>query len=171
MTTNNTNMEKDERVIINNEQGFEVRFDIQKLGAYVALAFAFGLFIIDYMMYLYIGEYFMKIAIFFAIYLAIHSLFSKYIVKLSPDKLSSFSAPIPRIFANKSILRNDIEKFYVKKTTSTTRTTNSNMPVKQTHYNLIIKTKDGKEKSFFQSLSSNETYLLEKLMKEKILVN
>ncbi len=41
----------DSRILKNDETGFEIHFKPQKLGAYIALAIGFGLFVIDYILF------------------------------------------------------------------------------------------------------------------------
>ena len=176
----------DKRIIKNDENGFEVHLKPLKLGAYVALAIAFCLIIIDFVLFrgvfMYGGFGFLfrlslhslglialNLGILYTLYLAAYTLFSDYIVKLDEEKLSKFSAPIPRFRGNKSVLRNDIESYRVEKSTSTSRASQLNYTsVTQTYHNLRIKLYSGKEFTFFYSHSRNETYLIKRLLDKHI---
>ena len=176
----------DPRIFKNDKNGFEVHFKPQKFGAYLALAFSFSFMIIDYVLfketYIYaefkfllynpiyaLGFIALKLAIIYTLYLAIYTFFSNYIVKLDKETLSKFSSPVPRLRGNKSILRNDIENFYLKKGSSSSYAgQDSNVRIKQTYYNLRIKTKDKNEFTFFYSLLQDETNLIKKLLEEHL---
>ena len=175
-----------ERIIKNDENGFEVHFKPQKLGAYIALAIAFCLMIIDFVLFrgvfMYGGFGFLfrlslhslgfialNLGILYTLYLAVYTMFSDYIVKLDKEKLSKFSAPIPRLYGNKSILRKDIESYHIEKSTSTSRASQLNYTrITQTYHNLRIKLYSGKEFTFFYSLSKNETFLIKRLLNKHI---
>ncbi len=179
---------QDKRVVKEDENGFEVHFKPQKLGAYLALTIGIGLFVIDYI--LFRGTYFfgefkfllynplylfgfiaLKLGIAYTVYLTIYTLKSDYIVKLDTEKLSKYSAPIPRLSGNKSILRKDIESWKLVKSKSSTRISSDNpVRVTQIYYNLVIRLKNDREIIFFYSLSYDETYLIKQLL-DKYLTN
>ncbi len=167
----------DKRIISNNKQGFEIGFKPLKLGAFIALAFAFGLFIIDMKAGIYFHYQLLNILVFIAfkgsilytLYIAAYTFFSKYIVKLDGKKLSKYYAPIPQLFGNKRIERQEIESYYVKKSSSKVKmNANSNVRTTQTYYNLRIKMKNEKEFTFFYSLSQSETNLIKRLLDQHI---
>jgi len=172
----------DKKIIQDDENGFEVHFKPLKLGAYIALAIGIGLIIVDFVLFrgyfLYGGFSFLlrlsvyslgfvalKIGIIYTLYLAAYTLFSDYIVKLDNEKLYKFSAPIPRLGGNKSVLRTDIESYYVLKSTSTTRASQTSYTrITQTYHNLRIKLYSGEEFTFFYSQLKKETYLIKSLL-------
>jgi len=176
----------DLRISKNDNNGFEIHFKPQKFGAYLALTFAFSFLIIDYVLfrgtYLY-GEFkfllynpiyllsfiALKLALIYTVYLVIYTFKSDYIVKLDNEKLSKFSAPIPRLRGNKTISRNDIESYKVEKSTTTTRASQiSYTRTTQKYYNLRVKLKNEEEFTFFFSLLQDETNLIKKLLDEHL---
>jgi len=176
----------DKRIFKDDENGFEVHFKPLKLGAYVALMIGIGLIVIDYGLFknawsigyfkymmrnpLYLLGFFgLKLAIIYIIYLVIYTFKSDYIVKLDNKSLSKFSAPIPRLRGNKSILRNDIESYKIEKSSSTTRVSQTSYTRgTQTYYNLRIKLKGKDEFTFFYSLSQDDTHLIKRLLDKHI---
>ena len=171
MSDKNSVNNKDERIVKNDESGFEVHFKFLKLGAFVTGFMTAGVIVIDNVLYLggilgSLSNIAFKILILYGLYLTAYILFSDYIIKLTPVQLLKYSAPIPKLWGNKSISRDDIEDYYIHELKTKSRVNNTT--IRQTYYNLKIKTRTSGEFTFFYSLSRDEVYLVKRLLDEHL---
>jgi len=172
----------DKRIIKDDENGFEVHFKPKKQRAYVILMYGGLLLALDYILFrglytfggfetlLYNPIYALKfialkLAIIYVIYFTIYILKTNFVIKLDNEKLLNFSAPIPKLRGNKSIMTNDIENYKIGNSAVSGFVSQTTFRrIKQTYYNLRIKLKGKDEFTFFYSLSQDETHLIKRLL-------